>query len=354
MTERKPGDDRWIAGVLKAEADRHEPDHERIRRRIRNREAETDVSGDSSGLWGQRFRPSADEPLQRPSRLLPAAAAAVVVLTAGAITALHGSDHSSGASPPSRVMVTDGTIRDPTTPSGAPTSEPTSAIASPSPTSAPTSPAAASSRSQGAESSAPTTPAKAATSTGASRQRKPDVVVTATVAKAGHAVVLPGSARDWIAAASRSATETVRRQHGDQLISGPHVYGNPTSATATGPFRLAWTDGMPETSDSGSRIWRTVTGPAGGPETGYKITVPVESRTSKLVLYVGAQGADGQLQVELSDRSEVSRTTLKAGPGGTGYVVRILFQSKSPKALLTAKLLGGSGGAISFAAAALH
>jgi hypothetical protein len=350
MSERKPGDDLWIANVLKAEADRHEPDHERIRRRIRSREAEADVSDDPSSLWVQRFRRRADEPLQRPSRLLPAAAAAVVVLTAGAITALNGSDHSSGAAPPSRVMVTDGAIRDPTTPSSTPTSAPASTP--PAISSAP--PSVSTSKPQASESVAPNTPTKPATSTGASRERRPDVVVKATAARTGQAVVLPGGALDWIAAASRSATETVRRKHGDQLIGGPHVYGNPTSTTATGPFALAWTGGMPEASDTGSRTWRTVTGPPAGPETGFRITVPAGTRMSELMLYVGAKGADGQLQIELSDRSEVSRTTLKAGPGGTGYVVRVSFQAKTSTAVLTAKLRGGSGGSVSFAAAALR
>jgi hypothetical protein len=73
-----------------------------------------------------------------------------------------------------------------------------------------------------------------------------------------------------------------------------------------------------------------------------------------VVLYVGAKGADGQLQIELSDRSEVTRRSLKAGPGGTGYVVRISFQAKSTSAVLTAKLRSGSGGSIAFAAAALR
>jgi hypothetical protein len=178
--------------------------------------------------------------------------------------------------------------------------------------------------------------------------------VSTVRAETGQKVTLSGDVRDWIAAGSASPNETVRNAQGAQEISGPHANGNPTSTTAKGPFALNWTDGLSEPSGSGSRTWRTIVAPANGPESGVQIRVPASKEAAELTLYIGAEGADGQLRAKLSDRSAVSRTTLKSGSNGQGYVVTIRFEAGRAKQTLTVDLVGGAGGSVSFAAATLR
>jgi len=320
MAERN-GNDEWLAEKLKAEADRYEPDLARIRQRIRER--------------------GADQPVRRSTWLLPAAAATFVVLTAGAITALHG----GGPSDPSEQVQVVGSGRTGTdSPSAAPVET----------SSGGPSPASSTASSVTSEPIGSTTPdAAKTTGSAATGAPRPGVDLKLAAAQPGRAVTLPGGAVDWIAAGSGPAAQTVRSERGGQQISGPHETGTATSSSTTGPFALSWTGGLAERSQTGSRTWRTVSGPAGGPETGLIIRVPAGKQTATLVLYVGADGADGQLRTRLGAQGKVTRTRLKAVSGG-GYVVTIRYHTEGSGEELTTELIAGSGGSISFAAATLR
>jgi hypothetical protein len=342
MARRRSGEEpgeEWLINALKAEADRHEPDRDRIRQRMRDQESGVIASGDPVSLEEYRFRRRADEPFRRSTRLLPAAAAAVVVLTAGAFAAVHNSNQPSGASSPVQLVGPATPGPEDVTPTTA--DEPTG---SPSPSSVARSTGSGTSKSPPAKPSSTKTEAK----------RRPPIAVTATAAQSGQEVTLSSGTKDWIAVGSQSPTDTVRNREGDQEISGPHDQGNPTSTSTKGPFALSWTGGLSESSGSGSRAWRTVSGPVDGPETGLQIRVPADQQDGELVLYVGAEGANGQLRTRLSDRSEVVRTTLKAAATGRGYVVTIRFHTTEAQQSLTVDLIGGSGGSVSFAAATLR
>jgi hypothetical protein len=225
-----------------------------------------------------------------------------------------------------------------------PSSDPTGSGSGAPPTSSPRS------------SAAPTSPPASKTapaSTGSTGDAvRPGVEVKLAAAAPGRAVSLPGSAVDWISAGTQGANQTVRRQNGDQLISGPHETGNPTSVLTDGPFAVSWSGGMPEATGTGSRRWRSVSGPAGGPETGLILRAPADQKSSALVLYVGASGADGQLRTQLGAHGKVIRTRLKAGSGG--YVVTIQFHTTGASDELAVNLIAGSGGSVSFAAATLR
>jgi hypothetical protein len=330
MAEPENGE-RWLAEQLKAEASRHEPNLDRIRTRIREH-----------GIA---------EPVRRSAWLIPAAAATFVVLTAGAITAVHNGRSSD--SPGVQVVGPAGT----TTPlpartpprttgpvSSAPGVLPRTSHATPSKAAnKPTGPAGSGKPKPTGSSDSPTT---------ASRAPRRDVGLTLVAAEPGQQVSLPGNTVDWIATGSDSGNQTIRNADGDQLISGPHDTGNPTSTTTSSPFTVSWTGGMPQQNHPGSTTWRTVTGPVDGPETGLILRVPAGKRQATLVLYVGADGANGQLQTQLG-ADKVRITRLKAVNGG-GYVVRIRFHTEGPDDELTVKLLGGSGGSISLAAATLR
>jgi hypothetical protein len=326
MAERN-GDDEWVAERLKVEASRYEPDLDRIRARIRDGRA--------------------DQPARRSTWLLPAAAATFVVLTAGAVGALHG---GRSPSPAGQVKLINPTGTPTQSPSGAPTEAPStvsptrSSLASS--TGAPTPTPVATPKS--------TTPPDSPNSPGTTGTTvRPEIEVQRASVDSGEAVKLPGDGIDWIGAGTQSGNQTVRRQNGDQLISGPHETGSATSTLTDGPFAVSWTGGMPEPTGSGSRKWRSVSGPADGPETGFFVRVPAHRTSGVLVLYVGAGGADGQLRSQIGEQGKVSRTRLKAVSGG-GYVVTIRFHTKGPDDQLIVKLISGSGGSVSFAAATLR
>ncbi|HST80912.1 MAG TPA: hypothetical protein VLL08_04110 [Kineosporiaceae bacterium] len=320
MAESRRNED-WIAEQLKGEASRHEPDLDRIKQRIRER-----------GLVNQ--------PGRRSAWLVPAAAAATfVVLSAGAITALHA---GRTADVPGAVQVVG-----PTGNTGSP-----SATASPAdrPSPAHSTPSSAPKTSGSPAVGKPKPSASAPTANTASRRV---VEVALGSAAAGRKVTIPSSSIDWVAAGSADASATVRRAKGEQLISGPHEHGSGTSTTTSGPFALSWSGGLSEPSHTGSRSWRTVTGPIGGPETGLRLRAPAGKQEATLVLYVGANGADGLLRTNLGAQGKVRTTRLKAVDSG-GYVVTIRFHTEGPNDELNVELIGGSGGSISFAAAVLR
>jgi hypothetical protein len=318
------GTEAWIAKQLKAEAERHEPDLERIRRLIQERDGHQSA--------------------RRSAWLLPAAAATFVALTAGAITAVYTNQSSDP-----RVQVSG---QDPTATTD--TLVPTAASPGATATTVPPTTSATTAEPTGTATSAAVKPTRSTISSPPTASApRPEVEVKLARADAGQAVQLPNGAVDWIAAGSESATQTVRSKSGGQRISGPHETGTATSTTTTGPFALSWSDGLSEPRQSGSRTWRTVSGPVNGPETGLFVRVPAGKRSAALVLYVGAEGADGELRTQLGAQGKVTRTRLRATTGG-GYVVTIRFHTERPDAELTVTLIGGSGGSVSLAAAALR
>jgi hypothetical protein len=316
--------DEWLAAKLKAEADRYEPDLERIRERIREQR------GDRPGRRGSSW-------------LLPAAAATFVVLAAGTITALN---QQPTGPPDVQVIGPAGSQTDLPSPAGPTSTAPpasTTTTDAPKPTVSPTRSAT------GSATTGPSRPTDLPTTT--QKTAPPEVQIQVVTARPGQAVTLPDGAEDWIAAGSGSGGQTVRRANGEQTISGPHETGSAVSITDDGPFSLSWTGGMAEANRSGSRIWRTVTGPKGGPDTGLIFRVPAEKQTGTFVLYIGADDADAQLRTRLGQQLKVTR--LKAA-AGKGYVVTLRFHSPRPNEELTMELISGSGGSISFAAAALR
>lgn len=326
MVERNADD--WLAAKLKVEANRHEPDLDRIRQRIRDR--------------------GVDAPVRRSAWLLPAAAATFVVLTAGLITAVNSGQSSD---PAGRVDVV-GPARTGT--AGPPTVAPTPSFTGS------TGPAESTDSATSGTSGSPSAKPRKSNSNKStdpqsttSRTPPREVELDLVAADPDQAVVLPGDAVDWIAAGPGSAQETVRRAKGEQLISGPHETGNVTTTTTDSPFSVSWTGGMAERSHSDVKTWRTVAGPADGPETGLFLKVPVQKQESTLVLYVGAAGADGSVRTKLGTQGKVNSTRLKAVKDG-GYIVTIDYHTDNADDELLVELIAGSGGSISFAAASLR
>ena len=361
MTRRsEPDDDHRLGALLKAEADRYQPDHDRIRRRIREGRAasrDTRFAGRPEALTnGRFFRPrlfgssrllgssrsfgtsrsfGSSGRGRRATWLLPTAVAGLVGLIAGTAAAL---DRYDDRGHPSR------SVR----------------VATPTPTTAP-SPAVPSSA-PGSAAPAPSFSQPATSSTRSAPPGDPDLQVSLRVAPAGTTVSLPGGAKDWIVAGSQVDGGTVRPQHGDQLISGPHLTGNPTAISMPGPFRRSWTGGMPAATGTGATNWLTVTGPPGGPETGLLVKAPASRQPAELVLYLGAEGADGRLQAQVTDSTTQPEQSppaatplrLKGRSDGRGYIVTIQFRADSADGTLSVQLISGSGGSVALAAATLR
>jgi hypothetical protein len=315
-----PVDDRWLGPLLKAEADRYVPDHDRIMRRVSDGVERTSPR-----------RPVPSHSFRRSGWLLPAAAASFVALIAGAITVVH--QYNEG---PRSVSVATRSTPEPTR---APSTSATE-------TATPTRLGTAVSTSAGPPSTTGSRPSDA--------PAKASVQLTRSAVPTGQVITLPGDAVDWIVAGSRADTETERSRDGGQQISGPHLTGNPAATSAPGPFITSWSGGIPDQSRLGSTNWLNVAGPVDGPETGLLLKVPASSKPATLVLYVGAGSADGTLKAQLTRQGTATQSKLKAGPGGTGYVVTIHFQTAGPADTLAVQLTSGSGGSIALAAAILH
>jgi hypothetical protein len=161
----------------------------------------------------------------------------------------------------------------------------------------------------------------------------------------GFAVELGDRDVDWVVATGDTA---VRRRAGSQVLSAPHVVGDPRVETAAGPFLVSWTGGMPDAGGAGVGTWLTVEGRAGGPRTGFVVSAP--GGASALTLYVGADGPDARVTVETGGRT---RDVVPLPATAGGYVVTIRLGGGGD-GQVTARVDAAGGGLVAFAAAVLR
>jgi hypothetical protein len=254
----------WLAELLRAEADRHSPDLDVVRRRL------------------------AQEPPPRRRRggAVWAVAGVLVTVAAGGFAVAGITDLVAASGHTGEVRVVPATPLPATTP---PVGETPSA-----PPSAP--PSAASS---------------------AATRSAPESRLTVRPAVAGQRVSLAG-ATDWVVAGGRPDGTAVRRLAGGQALGGPHLVGDPRVAVVAGPFRTSWTGGLPDATGSGVGTWLTVRGRPGGPRTGFLVSAPADA--SSLTLYAGA-GATGARVTVLVDGRIRDEAELPDTP--RGHVVTV-------------------------------
>ena len=176
--------------------------------------------------------------------------------------------------------------------------------------------------------------------------------MTVDEAAPGTPVKAGASDEDWIVPGSRYDGAAVRQAGGEQVVSGPHVTGNPRSAVVPGPFSVSWTGGMPEGARDGARTWLAVAGPKGGPETGFRVDVPAGRGVRTLTMYVGALYGPADLELRLGDGTS-KRIDLPDGRNGWGYVVTVEYRSDRAQDTLGSTLLASDGAAVAIAAAVL-
>lgn len=138
----------------------------------------------------------------------------------------------------------------------------------------------------------------------------------------GTAITLPGAgARDWLVAAG-PGDAPVRSGSGARLITGPEFHG-PQPVPADGPFSLRWSAGSSASrSGSGSR-WLAGTGPGAG----FRITAPADGGTATLVLYLGAVDGPAHVTARLDSGGSGSSVDLPATSDPTGYVLTVRFRA---------------------------
>lgn len=97
--------------------------------------------------------------------------------------------------------------------------------------------------------------------------------------------------QDWLVLGARADLKQVRAKAG---AADPQItLDQPAQATSvTGPFRISWTDGVPEQDHTGADAW--LAAPA---RPGLSVSIAASTRPRTVVLYAGAVGSDATLSV---------------------------------------------------------
>ena len=109
---------------------------------------------------------------------------------------------------------------------------------------------------------------------------------------------------------------------------GPFQFGN-------GDVGYTWWDGTPNSTVSNTTSGIILT----GLNHGFQLTVPSDTTTRVLKIYVGAYGADATISAYLSDGSGYASTEFNDATNGHGGVYTISYISASSNQLLTVKYL---------------
>lgn len=349
MTERPPSrrPDDWVAPLLRAEAERHDPDDARILATVRAGMAPgRDVGRDPRRAGGDRVGGE-----QRRPWLVPAAAAAAVLLVAGVTVGLLSG--GSGGAP-----VATGT---PSTTTGAPGTAPTGTLGTTGlsgtrggsvtgPAGTLTPPVGGTSPGSGGTSGGPA-PTGGATSAGTAEPTGGPsvgeaVTVTVSVGAAKPQVTLGPTMREWAGFGLRKDGVTVRTKAGAGLIETPFTFGGATSAVEQGPFRVSWSGGVPEQDRVDAATWFVARRAQPGVVTGLTLqatAVPAGTFT----VYCGSIGSRGRAEVVVDGRSAAALPL----PVGAGQVEVVL---KRPVGSVQVKLVAGADGGVGLAAAVLR
>lgn len=352
---RRPrGREGWVGPLLKATAEEHEPDQLRILMTVRE------------GMHQEQER-------AKRSWLVPFAAAAAVamIVSAAVVTSSVRGDGerrsgvASSGSPSVPATTADRTGGPASTASGLSSTAASSGGATGGSTAASTGGATAGSTaaSTGASAtsgtaggtvpgSAPTSPSTGRPTGGQPSPSRPSGSAPGVLSVQpgyGESVTLPGpTTTDWLAT-TRSDLAVVRQKAGLRPLSGPQRFGGPAAAAAPSPFRVSWTGGAPEQSHVDASNWLVVRPTAGGPAGGFELVVSRPAAQGSLVIYGGAIGASGTVEL-LIDGRRVDRVAL--GVESRGSRVGVRWTSR-PAQEVRLRFTAGAAGGVALAAAVL-
>jgi hypothetical protein len=314
---RRQGDG-WVGPLLKAEAERHEPDQLRILTAVRD------------GIRQQRTS------LPRRWAAPTAAAAAAVLLIGGVMVGVLATRGPAQGQPGAGPGATaSASTTEPTGSEAGPTSVPVTSGA----VGAPASGTVAVGDPATPPTTGPTTPSASSAGPGGAPP------ATVSVGRADTRVTLDDSVRDWAGIGLRQDGVVVRRKAGGRLIGEPRLFGDTRTTLDPGPFRVSWSGGAPEQDHADAGTWFVVRPGRPGVPTGYSIEA-AGVRRGTLTVLCGAVGAAGRVEV-LVDGRTVSSSALPVG----ARQVRVGFEQVT--ALVQVRLVAAPSGGIGVAAAVL-
>jgi hypothetical protein len=314
-----PNGDEPLLRALRELGTDHEPDLSAITRRMEaaqqpRRAAPRAVAGRSFGRSaGGSVATSRLARLAQHSRpvLLPAAA---VLLVMGGVVLVTTQRPDPGT------PAVGGT----TAATAAPSGTPASGTPVPTATAAPTSAAASTpGRTRAGTAASATQPPAGPTTTASSPAPTAKVSVTSPAAEARNVDLSEPGLLDWVALGARSDLKQVRAK---TAAADPQLsLDQPAEATSVGgPFRVSWTDGIPEQDHLDAGSW--LSAPA---RPGLTVNVAAAARPRTLTLYAGAAGTPASVTV--------------SGTGLGTARTRVGASSPDRAMLITISLPAGSG-----------
>ena len=162
------------------------------------------------------------------------------------------------------------------------------------------------------------TPVPPATSDRTTKARPPADPVTVSVR-----AVAPGTPvdlnrpplTDWLAVGTRNDLKQVRAKAG----SGDLGLEQPSSATSVpGPFRVSWTDGLPEQNHDDALDWLQAAA-----EPGLTVTLTAAGKPRTVVLYAGTQHLHGTLTTTGPGLATTKTSFPTADPGPAGWLITL-------------------------------
>jgi hypothetical protein len=298
--------DEELLRALRNLGDDYEPDVASITRRVRGSRArnsrarsnEPNIHYEATPL--DRPTPSHREAFVRHGRSLLLPAAAVLLVMGGIVFVAssggRGGRTSDGTANSSAPLATAAAAAEPPAPDAKTPSVSAERIG----------PAVSSTRTR---TQAPTAP-RSHPPAGATARISVQTVTTTTTVNLTSPPLL-----GWLALGTRADLKQVRSKNGGTAVT----VGQPASAgTEVSPFRISWTDGIPEQDHTGATTWLKSTA-----DQGLSVTIPGAHDARTVVLYAGSKGLQATIEVSGDGMSTSPKALGSVSPLAKGLVVTV-------------------------------
>jgi hypothetical protein len=136
------------------------------------------------------------------------------------------------------------------------------------------------------------------------------VMIGVSPVAGGTEVTFPRAGdRDWIVLGSRPDGVAVRNKRPSQAL-GTVTTPGAAASVVDGPYRIAYTGGVPQQSSAGAGTWQLVT----ADKSSQQVTVPLHGGTFTVDLFAGTVRTTGVVTVRLSGSGPVTPATAIVPP----------------------------------------